>query len=358
MIDANILDIDLNDQVSYSDFFKAFGYTRKDEVCFRPIPEPKGREGYPENLSVNFDYVKSIMDTLRSRNEHGCGIFFVVNGAHAKNDVKIARAQFMEIDPDSEEMQMVEKGDISLEDILRKQLEKISSFPLEPSIMIRTRKSIHCYWLIDNGNVKKFSEIQSRLAQYFGGDKSLDDASQIMRLYGFNHLKVEPVMVKLIKFDPELRYTQEQLHEVLPLLKVESKRQIPSDMAECDLSTIERDWAVEWLKEVFFKQNDIEVKAETSGASGSVILGVECPWSHLHTDDTGRKQTAVIVQISGIIGFKCMHHHCLEKGWKQYKACFRSPKKQSHVSQNKVREGGDGNGRYRKSIRLDDVSSL
>jgi hypothetical protein len=48
------------------------------------------------------------------------------------------------------------------------------------------------------------------LRPFFGLDE------RVFRLPGFYHCKEEPIMVECIKFNPELRYTQEQLETVLP----------------------------------------------------------------------------------------------------------------------------------------------
>lgn len=207
-IDTNILDVSLNDRISYQDFFRALGYGDRETVYLRTFND-KNRSENGENKEVTLSRFDSILPYLRNQNAHDRGIFFVVNGGGQSDlKVKTARAQFIDFD------------DFPFEE----QLRRINEFPLEPSAIVKTKKSLHCYWILDRGDKKYFREVQERLIQYFGSDKSIKNESRVMRLYGFEHRKTEtPVMVTLIKFDPNLKYTQRQFHEVLPLLTAPAK---------------------------------------------------------------------------------------------------------------------------------------
>ena len=135
-----------------------------------------------------------------AHNEANRGIFFVVNsGGNSDRKINKINAQFFECDT------------LSLEE----QLENISKFPLEPSIIVQTKKSLHVYFLIKNGKVEKFRDIQKKLAKHFNGDGSCINESRVMRVPGFYHCKEEPVRVKCIKFNPNLFYTQEDLEREL-----------------------------------------------------------------------------------------------------------------------------------------------
>ncbi len=204
--DVTMLDRNLNAQVSYKDFFHALGYVDKEDIYLRTFYDPK-REEYGHNMQVELIRFDSILPTLHKENAGNRGVFFIVNGAGHNDDAVKAknRARACFIDGD--------------EGTLEEQLKALCEFPLEPSIIMRTRKSLHAYWITPDGEIKYFRELQERLIQHFGSDPVIKNESRVMRLYGFNHCKQEPVEVKLIKFDPQLVYTQRQLHEVLPLLQ-------------------------------------------------------------------------------------------------------------------------------------------
>lgn len=207
----NILHQNLNDKVSYQDFFHALGYKDNDLIFLRTFYDPDKEQGTPRNSQVTVSNFDSIIPTLKERNAEKYGVYFVVNGG-GNDDTSVkrhgyARACFIDGD------------ELSIE----AQLKFLMTFKLEPSIIIRTRKSLHAYWLTPDGDLKYFRELQERLIQYFGSDPVIKNESRVMRLYGFNHCKADPVPVTLIKFDPDITYTQRQLHEALPYLEKKPK---------------------------------------------------------------------------------------------------------------------------------------
>ncbi|TGY46377.1 DNA primase family protein [Clostridium perfringens] len=169
-------------------------------INIRIFSDKKGIGFKGKNLSFNINDFQSKSKILMAHNEANRGIFFVVNsGGNSDRKINKINAQFFECDT------------LSLED----QLENISKFPLEPSIIVQTKKSLHVYFLIKNGKVEKFRDIQKKLAKHFNGDGSCINESRVMRVPGFYHCKEEPVRVKCIKFNPNLFYTQEDLEREL-----------------------------------------------------------------------------------------------------------------------------------------------
>ncbi|MDM0465199.1 phage/plasmid primase, P4 family [Clostridium perfringens] len=169
-------------------------------INIRVFSDKKGTGFKGKNLSFNMKDFPSKSKILMAHNEANRGIFFVVNsGGNSDRKINKINAQFFECDT------------LSLEE----QMENISKFPLEPSIIVQTKKSLHVYFLIKNGKVEKFRDIQKKLAKHFNGDGSCINESRVMRVPGFYHCKEDPVRVKCIKFNPNLFYTQEDLEREL-----------------------------------------------------------------------------------------------------------------------------------------------
>ena len=169
-------------------------------ISIRVFSDKKGTGFKGKNLSFNMKDFPSKSKILMAHNEANRGIFFVVNsGGNSDRKINKINAQFFECDT------------LSLEE----QMENISKFSLEPSIIVQTKKSLHVYFLIKNGKVEKFRDIQKKLAKHFNGDGSCINESRVMRVPGFYHCKEEPVRVKCIKFNPNLFYTQEDLEREL-----------------------------------------------------------------------------------------------------------------------------------------------
>lgn len=184
-------------------------FAPEDIVCFRVFDDKKGGTFPGMKLECKCrDYLKDMEPQLMEHNKMGRGVFFAVNsGGQRDKDITRINAQFVEMD----------------EGTFEDQWKKINSFPLPPSMVIQTRKSLHVYWFMGKADLGRFREIQKRLVRWFDGDPACVNLSRVMRLPGFYHNKTDtPVMVRCVSFHPERRYTQEQLLAVLPE-PVESK---------------------------------------------------------------------------------------------------------------------------------------
>ncbi len=222
--------------VPSEDFLHAF-FEPEDRVCLR-VFEDKGDGSFAgQKLECQLEGFSDLTETLERHNNADRGVFFVVNsGGHDDETINRINAQFVEMD------------DFSFEE----QLEKIKAFKLAPSIIVKTQKSLHCYWLMKGGaDVKRFRHIQSQLIAHFSGDKKCVNESRVMRIPGFYHRKGEPVPVQCIKFNPELRYTQNQLAAELP--------EVPDDSE-------------------YVKSAEAPMIKERGHQMGLVLMGRKCPF--------------------------------------------------------------------------------
>ncbi len=186
--------------IPLEEFIKPF-FDADETVCLRIFSDKKNSAFRGQKLECQASKISGIIDTLKKHNRQDRGIFFVVNfGGHEDNEISRINAQFVENDT------------LSIE----KQLEQIEAFPLPPSLIVRTKKSLHTYWLIKDGKVEDYRRVQKRLIAHFQGDPACVNESRVLRLPTFEHRKGEPFMVSLIKFNPELRYTQAELEMALP----------------------------------------------------------------------------------------------------------------------------------------------
>lgn len=153
-------------------------------------------------LHIEAAKFQTIEEELIKHNEAGRGIFYVVNyGGDTDAEIKRINAVFMECDTLSFDEQM----------------KLIDDFPLKPSMIIKTKKSLHTYWFVKDIEVKEFRPIQKALIKHFNSDPACVNESRVLRLPSFYHMKQEPVMVECILFHPEFKYTKEQFVKVLPI---------------------------------------------------------------------------------------------------------------------------------------------
>lgn len=188
-------------------FLSAF-FRDDEEICLRAFPDNK-ENGIAGLYSFPLQCLEKQREVLQKKNDKGCGIFFCVNfGGHYDKYISRINAVFFESDSLSFEEQMA----------------LIKKSPLEPSIIVKTRKSLHTYFLTKDMPVKKFRNIQERLAVFFKGDRSIKNESRVMRLPTFYHMKQSPIMVETILFKPERRYSYEEIDKMLPALPPKEKK--------------------------------------------------------------------------------------------------------------------------------------
>lgn len=199
-------------------------FNPNDTVCFRVFDDKKSGIFSGQKLSMECGKYASIEKTLKEHNAQNRGIFFVVNyGGQEDSQISRINAQFVESD------------ELSFEE----QQAQIDAFSLSPSMIIKTKKSLHTYWFVKGAKVELFRGIQKQLVKQFHGDPMCVNESRVMRLPGFYHCKGDPIMVECISFHPERVYTQEQLSEALP--EVEEKTVETKKGAEKGLKLVTRD---------------------------------------------------------------------------------------------------------------------
>ena len=94
-------------------------------------------------------------------------------------------------------------------------------FKLAPSIVVRSRRGEHAYWLLEPGTpIERFTASQRQLATYYGTDPAVADPPHVMRLPGFLHQKATPVLVELLHVDGSVRYELDALLAAHPVSRV------------------------------------------------------------------------------------------------------------------------------------------
>ena len=186
--------------VSSQEFLEAF-FPPSSTVNLRIFDDKKRGIFKGSSSCVVVDRFSSKINELQKYNSLDYGIFFMVNnGVNDDKSVTGINAQFVEMD------------DAPFEE----QEKLIKAFPLQPSLIVKTRRSYHVYWLVRDAKVPLFRPIQKALVAHFQGDPMCVNESRVMRLPGFYHCKKEPLMVECIYFHPEHKYLQDQLIAALP----------------------------------------------------------------------------------------------------------------------------------------------
>lgn len=207
-------------QISLTEFLAAFYPMTQEKInlrSFKAKGAPDGFATFPKTytttisqLSVDASFRKKLDSANLTR-----GIYFTVNsGGNADSDIKRYNAFFVESDTKA----------------IAEQNEALDKSPILPSIRVKTKKSVHAYWLIDGECTEEdWREIQQRLISYFDGDKTIKNPSRVMRLPFFNHVTFNAnedytyVPVELGEFNPTRRNTVAEMKEAFPVVLQESK---------------------------------------------------------------------------------------------------------------------------------------
>lgn len=207
-----------------NEFFTAFFSDERETLNLR-LFKAKDDDDKPENgkrkLATSVFDVRTnaaLQSDLKLLNKTR-GVYFVVNaGGDSDKDITRYNAFFVENDNLT----------------IAEQHANLDACPLQPSIRIETRKSVHAYFLIEtdeqnNVNETTFRDVQTRLVNYFDGDKACVNPSRVMRVPYFNHVhfdrdagNYEYKKVTIHTFDDSRRFTVSQMQTAFSAPKVNS----------------------------------------------------------------------------------------------------------------------------------------
>lgn len=144
---------------------------------------------------------QSVTDMLKFNKKYG--VYFTVNaGGTKKEEISRYTAVFCEDD----------------ERTIEEQLGRFK--PFKPSVLVKTRRSVHAYWLLKSGVLQEdWTKSQNFLINFFGTDAAVKDVSRVMRVPFFNHLQIEggklvERQIELLACNPDLRYSISEFQEI------------------------------------------------------------------------------------------------------------------------------------------------
>ncbi len=113
---------------------------------------------------------------------------------------------------------------------------------------------------------------------------------------------------RFVSYDPQPYWnTEAQVYtKVIEPIKLYEPRYLPNYGGAFDI-------------EKFFQAHNISYTSRLRQGGTQYI--VTCPWSELHSSRS-KAESAVFVNAAGVIGYKCMHAHCADKHWHQYREYY------------------------------------
>lgn len=243
-----------------------------ENFSFQTLCDPKEEVSVKKKKNITrliHGSLKKNKVQLMALNKAGAGIFVTINrtdfrGRSAKNIVRIT-AVFCDVDDG---------------------IERI--FSIEPSIIVKTKNGFHYYFLVlGEFPIDMFKPIMQAIIRRYNTDPSVCDLPRVMRLPGFYHMKNiwDPFLIRLLRFNPNIKYTFEQLRAAFPFEEKHDKglgRAVykKSQTINSELSNKKKILAGELLGNVFKNCEALRVTAnegkvrQLSHAEGFALLSV------------------------------------------------------------------------------------
>lgn len=255
---------------------------------------PMTWQGFRDNADstvpaiIDHGALDDLLPDLFAYNEAGGGIFATVNETdmrgRKKGNIVRVRALFIETDG----------GKIP------------ANFHIEPSIVVRSRNGLHCYWRVHDCGLDQFTPAQKRLIQHYGSDPAIHDINRVLRVPGFYHRKGEPFRVDLIHADPIGYRLADVLADLPELPAVERPVRVPVPASASGRGPV--DWQAIDAVSVFA---DAGLLGRALGGGKYAVI---CPWASEHTkaDLSGDGSSTVLWERgdNGVPVFHCSHAHC------------------------------------------------
>lgn len=207
-------------EMTITKFLSAFFANENDRIVLVTLP-PSGVKGFAKfydtsyrTLAKNTHLKKQLIEDNKTK-----GVYFIVNSGGTK-DAEISKFNAF----------FIENDEISIEE----QHKTLDEAPIQPSIRVETKKSVHAYWLIKgNCSEVQWRDIQSRLIAFFKSDKRIKNPARCLRVPFLYHVSPDRSrkIVELAAFHPSKRFSVEEMKNAFPSSETYAK---PSEETAAD----------------------------------------------------------------------------------------------------------------------------
>lgn len=170
---------------------------------------------------------------LTQYNQAFWGVFTCINAlngqGHTLNDVNHIRTHVVDLD------------DIFTSNAA---YQRATQSALPPHFAVQSSPDkYHLYWLTESYTGNEFYTLQQRkLNQFYDGDKSIIDATRVMRVPGFYHCKHEPTLVQCWGIHSTARFTNQQIEQSLQHVNLIQYSGTRKPLGTADMSGPSLEW--------------------------------------------------------------------------------------------------------------------
>ena len=225
-----------------------------DTVCdWRVINDRvKGEQGRNLRGSLN-----ELLPTLQGYNAQGWGIFICINAMDGTGqslpNVHHIRTHVADIDDPL---------------LSAAAYERACNSAMPPHLAVQSSPGkFHLYWLVEPYTGNDFYSLQQRkINQLFDGDKSVIDATRVLRVPGFYHCKGEPKFVTCWGISQNPRYNVQQIEQFLSQVNVVEKFSTRHELGDPKLAAPSLETL--WQALMLINPNDLD-RSEWLGISAA-----------------------------------------------------------------------------------------
>lgn len=170
----------------------------EEVFVFQTIDDDKARKA--AHLSrVYVGTLNDVLPRLNAMQGAGAGVFVQIQGGQGRGQQYITHGRALVADADDPE------------DMSEVITQAKAELPPPTAVVQSSPGKVHLYWFTDAVDAEVTRSTTKELADVVGTDPSVSSPERVMRLPGTWHQKGEPAQVKLMRLDPELRYTVDAL---------------------------------------------------------------------------------------------------------------------------------------------------
>lgn len=182
---------------------------------------------------------RELSDTLHTYNSQGYGVFCNINEldgmGNLLTNVRAIRTHVVDLDDPATSRMNYDRA--------------VASEP-RPHFAVQTSPDkFHLYWLVEPYAGNDFYTLhQRKLAQFYQGDKSINDATRVLRVPGFCHMKGEPFLVNCWGVGNQPRYSADHIQQCLSAVNILEHSVTRFELGTPDMQAPSLEWLQYALK--------------------------------------------------------------------------------------------------------------
>lgn len=166
-------------------------------------------------------------------NQNGWGIFACINAMDGQGR-ELANTQFIRAHVVDLDDPLTSHGNYE---------RAINAHPRPHFAVQSSPNKYHLYWLTQPYTGNDFYQLQQRkLAQLYGGDKSIIDSTRVLRIPGFYHLKNDPFLTTCWGLHGEPRWSHQQIADSLAHVNIINHIAVRSPLGDPEMQAPSLDW--------------------------------------------------------------------------------------------------------------------